>query len=213
MVLEGKKIAFLGDSITRGIYLPDENDCYAKIVERAVPWGEFHNYSVPGSRIGEYIGPDPKHIKGSFLERYPQMPDGMDIVVVFGGTNDFGIGNAPMGEGTDRSPETFCGAVNLLMDELKEKYPEATVVVITPLHRRNENIPNEYSGAILDEYIWELCKKAVENGFHLFDLRSVPALQPTVAYYRDLIIEDGIHPNEKAHQIIADELLQYLKSL
>lgn len=210
MVLEGKKIAFLGDSITRGIYLPDENDCYAKIVERAVPWGEFHNYSVPGSRIGEYIGPDPKHIKGSFLERYPQMPDGMDIAVVFGGTNDFGIGNAPMGDDSDRDPYTFYGAVNLLFDGLKRKYPDASVVVILPLHRKDENRPNMYSGAVLEDYVQVLRKKASEYGFLPCDLRSAPGLQGDDAYYSDFM-EDGLHPFEKTHARLAEELLKYLK--
>ena len=108
MVLEGKKIAFLGDSITRGAYLQNVSDCYSELVRNAVNWGAFSNHSVPGSRIGEYIGPDPKHIKGSFLERFPEMPDGMDIVVVFGGTNDFGIGNAPMGEKSNQIGRASC---------------------------------------------------------------------------------------------------------
>lgn len=213
MILEGKKIAFLGDSITRGAYLADESTCYAEIVKRTIKWREFANHSVPGSRIGEYIGPDPKRIQGSFLQRYPDMPEGMDIVIVFGGTNDFGIGNAPMGDAGDEIPETFCGAVNLLMRGLKEKYPMSVIVIVTPLHRMNELIANEYSGATLDEYVKILCDKAEENDFHIFDLRSADSLQPCDAYYKELIIEDGIHPNEKAHELIAKEFIQYLETL
>ena len=212
MELEGKKIAFLGDSITRGIYLPDENDCYAKILERAVRWGEFHNHSVPGSRIGEYIGPDPKRIKGSFLERYPQMPNGMDIVVVFGGTNDFGIGNAPMGAYSDIDPYTFCGAVNLLFDGLKKKYPDAAVVIILPLHRRDENCPNVYSGAVLEDYTQVICMKALDRNFCVCELRSASGLQGDDAYYADFM-EDGIHPFEKTHALLAKELLTYLREV
>ena len=213
MILDGKKIVFLGDSITRGAYLTNENDCYAERVKRAFQWEMFANHSVPGSRIGEYIGPDPKRIKGSFLERYPNMPDDMDIVVVFGGTNDFGIGNAPMGDSWDEKPETFCGAVNLLMKGLKAKYPEAIKVVVTPLHRKNEHVANEFSGAVLDEYVKILCDKAKENGFRIFDLRSAASLSPCEEYYKELIIEDGIHPNEKAHELIAIEFIQYLEKL
>ena len=211
MILDGKKIAFLGDSITRGAYLADESDCYADRVKRAFQWEAFVNHSVPGSRIGAYIGPDPKH--SSFLERYPDMPDDMDIVVVFGGTNDFGIGNAPMGNSWDEKPETFCGAVNLLLRGLKVKYPRAIKIVVTPLHRKNEYVANEFSGAVLDEYVKILCEKAEENGFYIFDLRSANSLSPCEEYYKELIIEDGIHPNEKAHELIAKEFIQYLEAL
>lgn len=213
MVLEEKKIAFLGDSITRGIYLPDENDCYAKRMARAVTWGGFYNHSVPGSRIGEYIGPDPKRIKGSFLQRYPQMPDGMDIVVVFGGTNDFGIGNAPMGTPSDQDPYTFCGAVNLLFEGLKRKYPQAVFVVITPLHRRDENTPNPFSGKPLDTYIRILRQKAMKHGFLVYELRDEPGLKPNAEYYERLFMADGIHPLEELHAVIADRLLSYLKRI
>lgn len=212
MVLEGKKIAFLGDSITRGAYLENESDCYSELVRETVNWGAFYNHSVPGSRIGEYIGLDPKRIKGSFLERFPEMPDGMDIVVVFGGTNDFGIGNAPMGESSDYDPYTFCGAVNLLMDRLKDKYPDATIIVILPLHRRNENTPNEFSGAVLEEYIRVIRKKALENGFLVCDLRNAPGLKGDDRYY-SMLMDDGIHPLEEGHRIIANEFLKYLRSI
>ena len=63
MILEGKKIAFLGASIERGAYLNDENTCYSAIIRDSIDWATFSNHSVPGSRIGEYIGPDPKRIK------------------------------------------------------------------------------------------------------------------------------------------------------
>ncbi len=212
MVLEGKKIAFLSDSITRGIYLADENDCYAKRLERAVAWGGFYNHSVPGSRIGEYIGPDPKRIKGSFLERYPKMPDGMDIVVVFGGSNDFGIGNAPIGTPSDQDPYTFCGAVNLLFGGLKQKYAEATIIAVLPLHRRDEKKPNVHSGAVLEDYIEVIRKKASDCGFFICDLRTAPGLGGDEAYYLDFL-EDGIHPLEKTHALLAKAMLDYLKAL
>lgn len=212
MVLEGKKIAFLSDSITKGIYLENVSDSYAERMRCAVKWGAFVNHSVPGSRIGEYIGPDPKHIKGSFLERYPEMPDDMDIVVIFGGSNDFGIGNAPMGSASDYDPYTFNGAVNLLMDGIKMKYPDATVVVILPLHRRNESIPNAFSGAVLEEYIQVIRRKAQENGFLICDLRTASGLQGDDRYYA-MLMEDGVHPLEDGHEIIAKELLKYLSEI
>lgn len=58
-----------------------------------------------------------------------------DVIVVFGGTNDFGHGDAPLGTMSDRTPYTFYGACHVLIRKLLERYPEAELVFMTPLHR------------------------------------------------------------------------------
>lgn len=210
MILDGKKIAFLGDSITFGACVNDINNSYVNLVKRSADWAELHNCSLSGSRIGNYIGRDPKGIGPSFVERFPSMPDGMDIVVVFGGTNDFGIGNEPIGAVTDETADTFNGALNILMKGLKAKYPDAFIVFMTPLHRRTENIPNAYTGAVLPQYIAAIQERAAFHGIHVCNLHEVDSLQPTDNYYRTIILEDGIHPNEKGHELIATEVMKYL---
>lgn len=210
MILDGKKIAFLGDSITFGGCVSDMNNSYVNRVKRSADWAELHNCSLSGSRIGNYIGQDPRGIGPSFVERFPGMPDGMDIVVVFGGTNDFGIGNEPIGEITDETADTFNGALNILMKGLKVKYPDAFIVFMTPLHRRTENIPNEFTGAVLPEYIAAIRERAAYYGIHIMDLYAAESLKPTEAYYETMIIGDGIHPNEKGHEVIAEEVMKYL---
>ena len=210
MIIDGKKIAFLGDSITFGACLADVNDSYVSRVKRSADWAALHNHSLSGSRIGEYIGQDPRNIGPSFVKRFPDMPDGMDIVMVFGGTNDFGIGNEPIGEITDETAETFNGALNILMKGLKKKYPDAFITFMTPLHRRTEAVPNEFTGSVLAEYIGAIKERAAHYGFHILDLHEVESLQPTDEYYKTMILGDGIHPNEKGHAAIAEEVIRYL---
>lgn len=211
MILDGKRIAFLGDSITCGACLDNEENSYVNRIARSFCWKEVLCEAVPGSRIGEYIGPDPRMIGPSFLKRYSKMKTKMDIVVVFGGTNDFGIGNAPLGEWADETPMTFYGALNILLKGMTGQYPEAFLLFLTPLHRRTEEIPNEYSGAVLSEYVEAIRLKTAEYGMHLLDLFAAKSLQPGPHYYRELILEDGIHPNEKGHEVIAKEIIQYLE--
>ena len=45
-----------------------------------------------------------------------------DGVVVFGGTDDFGHGDAPIGTPSDRTYDTFYGACHVLFSKLIEKY-------------------------------------------------------------------------------------------
>ena len=141
------------------------------------------------------------------------MPDGMDIVVVFGGTNDFGIGNEPIGEVTDETAETFNGAINILMKGLMTKYTDAFITFMTPLHRRTEEIPNEFTGSVLAEYIGAIKERAAYYGIHILDLHEAESLQPTDEYYETMILEDGIHPNEKGHETIAEEVMKYLTNI
>ena len=64
------------------------------------------------------------------------------VVAVFGGTNDYGHGDAPVGSFEDRTPDTFYGALHYLYSGLKEMYPKATIFVMLPLHREGEDNDN-----------------------------------------------------------------------
>ena len=73
------------------------------------------------------------------------MQDNVDIVFVFGGTNDYGHGDAPFGKFEDRTMDTYCGALHYLMRGLIQKYPAAQIVFMTPLHREGENTPSAFN--------------------------------------------------------------------
>ena len=62
-----------------------------------------------------------------------------DAVVVFGGTNDFGHGDAPLGAFGDRTPATFWGALHTLFTRLEERFPGVKIVVATPMRRAVEH--------------------------------------------------------------------------
>ena len=79
----------------------------------------------------------PEHDQ-DICSRVATMDPDADIVVVFGGTNDFAHGDDPIGEMLDRCTTTFYGACHVLMARLIEKYPTATIVFMTPMHRVNE---------------------------------------------------------------------------
>ena len=42
---------------------------------------------------------------------------------------------------SDRTPDTFYGALHTLYTSLIEKFPESPIIVLTPLHRLNEDNP------------------------------------------------------------------------
>ena len=103
MNLQGKKINFLGDSITFGYGLGNSCDRFADLI--AQRYGAIsRNYGISGTRIARQTTPsdDPSHDL-DFPSRVAEMDPDADIVVVFGGTNDYGHGDAPLGTMADRT--------------------------------------------------------------------------------------------------------------
>ena len=141
MELKNKTVLFLGDSITAGAGVKDiEKNRFDNVLKKIAELGETYNYGISGTRIAPQIifgEPGPADI-GDFCKRSKEMEKKTDIIIVFGGTNDYGHGNEPFGEASDRSTDTYCGSVHSLMKYLREEYPDAVIVFMTPMHRLND---------------------------------------------------------------------------
>ena len=218
MDLLDKKINFLGDSITAGFATSCEECIYLNVLKKKAGLAEARNYGISGTRyaIQKEIGNKCADVN-SFSKRFEQMDDDADIVVVFGGTNDFGHGDAPLGDFLDRSPETFYGACHYLYSGLIRKYLGKNIVIITPLHRcnelsaRGECKTKDYG--TLKEYVDIIREVAEYYSLPVLDLYANSGLQPMVEEIRTTYIPDGLHPNDLGHQIIASKLETFLRSL
>ena len=216
MDLKGKKILFLGDSITEGhgISAPEFrfSDLIAKN-EGAV----CYNYGIGGTRIAYQHTPseNPRWDR-NFIDRVDEMEDTADIVFVFGGTNDFGHGDAAVGCFDDKTPETFYGAVHTLFQKLINKYPEAKIVFATPIHRTVEEkciIKGGKEQCVrLIDYVNILRQMAEYYAIPVLDLYKCSSLQPQVKILMEKYVPDGIHPNEAGHVILADRITAFLKN-
>lgn len=141
-----------------------------------------------------------------------------DAVVVFGGTNDFGHGDAPLGTMNDRTPDTFYGALHTLYTSLLEIYTGKPIVVVTPLHRTNEDNPrddgNKQSNVgVLKTYVDIIREVAEYYSLPVLDLYKNSGMQPKVSVIRETYIPDGLHPNDKGHMLIAEKISEFLKMI
>ncbi|MBQ6420639.1 MAG: SGNH/GDSL hydrolase family protein [Clostridia bacterium] len=57
-----------------------------------------------------------------------------DYIALIGGANDFRL-KVPVGEVTDTDPSTFCGALNTVIDGLREAFPKAKLLFLTNYRR------------------------------------------------------------------------------
>ena len=212
MNLNGLKINFLGDSITEGHGCSSVEKQFTSLV--AAQTGAITRcYGIGGTRIARQSKPSewPRHDL-DFPSRVAEMDPDADLIVVFGGTNDFGHGDAPFGDFADRTVDTFCGALHVLYTALLEKYPEATIMVMTPLHRTTEAIPNMH-GKVLKDYVEIIRCPAEYYSLPVLDLYAVSGMQPAVPVMKDKYMPDGLHPNDAGHVLLTNRIVKFIESL
>lgn len=219
MKLEGIKANFLGDSITFGSGTSSPEAIFHAVLKKNAGLADARNYGIGGTRIARQKGNEFRPKDGyvdvnSFCERYDQMDDDADLIVVFGGSNDYGHGDAPLGHFEDRTPDTFYGACHYLFEGLIRKYLGKTIVIITPLHRAvapNYQLPGQRRD--LREYVRIIREVAEYYSLPVLDLYAVSGLQPAIPEVKEKYMPDGLHPNDAGHVIMANKLQKFLENL
>ena len=212
MNLQGLKINFLGDSITEGHGCSSVEACFASKI--AAEHGAItRNYGIGGTRLARQTKPSewPRHDL-DFPSRVAEMDPDADLVIVFGGTNDFGHGDAPFGTPADRTADTFCGAMHELYTSLLTKFPRATIAVITPLHRETEAIPNMH-GKVLADYVTQIRRVAEHYSLPVLDLWATYGVQPAVPVMKEMYMPDGLHPNDAGHVVLTNKIVKFIEAL
>ena len=207
------KMNFLGDSITEGTGASEPAKCYVSQVAK-ITGADCRNYGIGGTRIARQNNPSADQRQDrDFCMRVAEMDEDADVIVVFGGTNDFGHGDAPFGEFADRTVNTYYGAMHTLFTSLIEKYTTSKIVVLTPLHRCTENEPNPKTGLVLKDYVDALREVAEYYSLPVLDLYKTSGMQPNVPIIKYTYMPDGLHPNDAGHRILAEKIVAFLKNM
>ena len=224
MNLEGKIIDFLGDSITEGIGVTNialnrydnviKNKCYLKAV---------YNYGISGTRIAhQRNASESPRADLYFCARLYDMNPEADIIVVYGGVNDYVHGDAPFGDISDKTPATFCGAVDFLMRTLKEFYPKAQIVFMTPAHLQYDTMvescasdrkPQGVEGRALCEYVRIIEEKGKKYNIPVLNLFDKLPINPNIQEEKEKYTVDGLHFNDAGHNVLADLLIDFIKKI
>ncbi len=211
MNLQNKIITVLGDSITEGVGTSAPEHIYENVLGKMVGAARVDNYGVSGTRFARQTGedayPDP------FVDRALRMPTDSDLVLVFGGTNDFGHGNAPFGEPGDRTPDTFIGACHYLFRGLIERYPTSRIVIMTPLQRGDQLNPSANSGRPLIDYVDAILSVAAEYSLPVLDLYRTGGICPLIPCHQELFMPDGLHPSDAGAYRLAERIAGFLSAL
>ena len=209
----GVRIACLGDSITAAANLEGEEGyqqyAYPARLKELLGAEEVYNLGIGGSSIGRYWA-------DAYVDRYQEIPEDTDIIIVMGGTNDaFCASDKEFGNLEERKYRTFCGDLNELMKGIKEKYPDTEVFFATPLPNVLQDYLMKERDYLLPQqkYVDVIKTLAKEYDYDVIDLYNSNILDSHDANVVADYIPDGVHGNHEGYQIIAEhfasELVQH----
>lgn len=225
---KGKKIGFLGDSIT----------AYQHYINGLVKLTgcQFVNYGVSGTRIAMWNAED----TDTFEQRYSSMDDDLDAVVVLGGINDFrvGLGGNNWGELSDGAVEgkyTFYAGLHRMFKGLASKYFGKPVIIMTPMHSYELNLDtgafderSEYKinedgsiafrenfGKRLNDYVDAIKDVAQFYSLPVIDLYSYSGICPSLDVQRGTWFSrtDGLHHNAEGGLKVAKTMLPFINNI
>ncbi|MCH4170305.1 MAG: SGNH/GDSL hydrolase family protein [Lactobacillus sp.] len=209
----------LGDSLTwgdNGINSGGPAISWVQHIQSILAFKAMRNYGVCGSRIA--ITPDHND---SFVERYATMPDDANIIIVFGGVNDFQH-DVPLGTATGRDTKTFHGALNTLVTGLTAKYPDSNLIFMTPpkndFHSETKHYPTTFQknklGHTQLDYVAAMKRVCSYYSLPVIDLYEISGISPFLPEHMPRYMPDGLHYSDTGYarlsHRIAGALLPYL---
>lgn len=216
MDLKGRKIAFLGDSISEGCGASAYEKSFVGLFAAAHPEAEVFNYSIGGTKIAKQTSVNYEYDTKPFYTRVNEFDPELDVVFIFGGTNDFGHGDAPMGrKGVAIYVDTFYGCYYKLLIDIQNRCPNARIVIVTPLHRHGEDFiairpDGEY---VLKDYVVMIKNIAEYFSLPVLDLWAMSGIQPNIPANMQRYAPDGCHPNDAGHKILFELFDKFINNL
>jgi lysophospholipase L1-like esterase len=221
------KICIFGDSIGKGVHLPD-NGHYEKVnlnLNKLIGRDDLviNNYSVFGCTITKALSIIRNH--ASELGEYDS------VFLELGGNDcDFNwqeISDAPNAEHECKTPfGVFEETYQSLIDVIRGNGGKPIILTMPPLvaeryfpwiskGKRPENILN-WLGSVASIYRWQemynlkVVMLAKKLNVQLIDIRT-PFLQNH--HYEDKISKDGIHPNEAGYKLIYSTIAEQYRQI
>ncbi len=183
---ETKNILFFGNSLTAGYGLEGQELAFPGIIQQWIDSLGLPYRTINGGLSGETSAAGKARIDWLLRER-------VDIFVLELGAND-GLRGIPTEETRKNLQE--------IIDKVKAKYPDCKMVLTGMM------VPPSMGGSYGKAFTAVFPALAKEN-----DMGFVPFLLADVAGEPDLNQQDGIHPTEEGHQILAKHVWEVLRPM
>ena len=200
-----KKWTVVGDSLTEVNSAATKR--YYDYVAEATGISVY-NMGVGGSGYAKQAD-----VNQAFYQRIASVPADTDVVTIFGSFNDIYAG-IPLGSPSDSGTSTICGCINTTIDTLYSNLPMIILGIVapTPWRYSDPGSSNNYTN-----YCDALKQICYNRGIPFLDLYHDSALRPWDATFRSLAYsndgDNGVHPDENGHKLIAPRFYSFLDSL
>ena len=224
MDIRGFRVNFLGDSITEGVGVRDRaSNRYDNRLAATCGLAGVNNYGISGTRLAHQVHASEKpRYDLCFCGRAYDMDTTADMVIVYGGVNDYIHGDAPFGEMGDTTPATFCGGVRFLMQYLSENYAGKPIVFMTPARcltsTADDLAPSTHpykreDAKPLLAYVEVIEKTAKQFGIPVLNLYRDLGIDPHDPEDFRTYTADGLHFNDAGHALLCDRLAAFIAAL
>ena len=203
---KGKKICAYGDSVT-------EQNKWQSFVSSYFNCS-FYNRGVGGTTVTQ-VNSSTNHMSADV--RIETIPTDSDVVLVFGGHNDWSSASINIGDiKTDALSESvsFKSAFALMLKKIQTRCPNAKIITMTPVGGRTEEASTNQDKQF---YIRDLCMTDFANavkevsayyGIPCIDINANSGIN---TLNHTTYIADLIHPNVEGGKLIANEVINGLK--
>lgn len=182
---ETTTILFYGDSLTAGYGLSKEQ-AFPALVEEKLNEGEKKYKVINAGLSGETSA-------GGLNRLNWILKEPVDVFILELGAND-GLRGLPLDQ-TEKN-------LQAIIDKVKEKNPDVEIIIAGMMVP--PNLGEEYTS----DFRAIFPRLASKNNTAL-----IPFLLEGVAGDKDLNLADGIHPNPQGHKIVANTILNVLKTI
>ena len=142
----------------------------------------------------------------------------VSTILIEHGTNDYNRGTQIENPEDSMDIHTYAGAMRQSIEKLQKAYPQARIILVTPTYCYfNDSLGNysgtceekDFGGGILNDYVDKEIEIAAEYGLEIIDqYYDFPINKDTIHSYT----EDGLHLVNEGRQLVADDIMEYLKN-